>query len=267
MPDCLSLNVVDQVATVTLTGTTMPPAFFEELGPLFRQIAADPQVRVVVVCGAGKAFCHGLDLPAAFGTLGPHLTEGGLAGARTELLALIRRWQDHLDQVARCPVPVIAAIHGWCIGGGLDLAAACDLRLATRDACFSLRETRVAIVADLGSLQRLPHLIGQGALREMAFTGCNLGAERALALGLVNALFDDREALMAGAQAMAVEIAANPPLTVRGVKEVLNQPIGAPIKAGLDYVSAWNAAFLASEDLMEAFAAFLEGRAPTFKGR
>jgi enoyl-CoA hydratase len=267
MPQTLSLQVADHVAQVTLTGTTMPPAFFEELGPLFRQLAADPQVRVVVLSGAGKAFCHGLDLPAAFGELGPHLTEGGLAGARSELLTLIRRWQEHLDLVARCPVPVIAAIHGWCIGGGLDLVSACDIRLATRDARFSLRETKVAIVADLGSLQRLPHLIGQGALREMAFTGGNLGAERALALGLVNQLFDDREALLKGALEMAREIAANPPLTVRGVKEVLNQPINAPVKAGLDYVSAWNAAFLASEDLLEAFVAFMEGRAPTFKGR
>jgi enoyl-CoA hydratase len=267
MPETLSVAVADHVATVTLTGTTMPPAFFEELGPLFREVGANADVRAVVLAGAGKAFCHGLDLPAAFGTLGSHLTEGGMAGARAELLTLIRRWQDNLDAVARCPVPVIAAVHGWCIGGGLDLIAACDVRLASGDARFSLRETKVAIVADLGSLQRLPGIIGQGALRDLAFTGRNLDAERALKLGLVTEVFADREALVAGAQAMAAEIAANPPLTVRGVKDVLNQQAAAPIRAGLDYVSAWNAAFLASEDLMEAFAAFLEGRAPEFKGK
>lgn len=266
MTELVSLEIADAIATVTLLGKTMPPAFFAELEGAFRRIAESRQVRVVVVESAAKGFSYGLDLPAAMADLGPLLTGGG-AGERMELLALIRRLQGALDAVAGCPVPVIAAVHGACIGGGLDLAAACDIRLATRDAFFSLRETRIAIVADLGSLQRLPRLIGQGLVRELAFTGKDIGADRALSIGLVNELYDDVEKLRAGAAKLAAEIAANPPLTVRGVKSVLDYGEGKTVAEGLAYVAAWNAAFLASADLGEAMAAFMEKRPPRFTGK
>jgi enoyl-CoA hydratase len=164
-------------------------------------------------------------------------------------------------------VPVIAAVHGLCIGGGLDLISACDIRLASADARISLRETKIAIVADLGSLQRLPAIIGQGHTRELAFTGKDVTAARAKEMGLINEIHADRAALHEAAQAMAAEIAANPPLTVRGVKQVLGHGEGKTVAEGLAYVAAWNAAFLASEDLGEALQAFAEKRSPNYKGR
>ena len=266
MPDTLTVAVDRHVATVTLLWPTMPPAFFFELGEAFGALAADRDVRAVVVRSSAKAFSYGLDLPAAFQEYGP-LFAGGGAAQRADLLALIRRLQATVTAVAACPVPVIAAIHGSCIGGGLDLAAACDVRLASADAKISLREVKVAIVADLGSLQRLPPIIGQGMTRELAFTGKTIDAARALRIGLLNEVFATHEELAAGAEAMAREIAANPPLTVRGIKDVLGAGEGKTVAEGLAYVATHNAAFLASEDLGEALASFLEKREPRYEGR
>jgi enoyl-CoA hydratase len=267
MPETVSLRTEGHVAVVTLERPTMPPLFFAEIEALFRALNADTQVRAVVIRGAGKAFSYGLDLPAAAQEMGAHFQGSTTAAPRMELLAIIRRLQAAFDAVAACPVPVIAAVHGWCIGGGVDLIAACDIRLATADAKFSVRETKIAIVADLGSLQRLPRLIGQGNTRELAFTGKDVGAQRAKEMGLVNETFESPAALVAAATAMAAEIAGNPPLTVRGVKQVLDYGEGKSVADGLAYVAAWNSAFLASEDLGEAMMAFLEKRPPVFKGR
>lgn len=266
MADTLSVETRDLIATVTIEKTTMAPIFFADCAEVFAALAGDRDLRAVIVRGRGKAFSYGLDLPAAFTELGPMLA-GGLAATRTELYHLIRRYQDAFTAVASCPVPVIAAIHGWCIGGGLDLVSACDIRLATRDAKFSLRETKIAIVADVGSLQRLPAIIGKGHMRELAFTGKDIDAERAAAIGLVNHVYDDGDALAAGARAMAEEIAGNAPLTVRGVKDVLDFGDGKPIADALRYVAAWNSAFIASEDLGEAVTAFATKRTPKFRGK
>jgi enoyl-CoA hydratase len=267
MSNLISVEGSDGVAVVSLKTLTMPPSLFDEIGEIFRDLAKQRNLRAVVVDSAEKVFTYGLDLPAAMGVLGPFLGGGTLAGPRFDLLAVIRRWQGCFEAVASCPVPVIAAIHSWCIGGGLDLVSACDIRLASRDAKFSLRETRIAIVADLGSLQRLPPIIGQGATRELAFTGKDIDADRALQIGLVNAVFEDREALRQAAMDMAKEIAGNAPLTVRGVKDVLNFGADKPVSVGLEYVAAWNSAFVASEDLGEALAAFMSKRTPNYKGQ
>jgi enoyl-CoA hydratase len=266
MPDTLAVAVADHVATVTLLRTTMAPAFFTECEAAFRALAADRDVRAVVVRSSAKAFSYGLDLPAAFQQYG-QLFAGGGAANRAELLALIRRLQGSFNAVAASPVPVIAAVHGACIGGGLDLISACDIRLASADAKISLREVKVAIIADLGSLQRLPPIIGQGLTRELAFTGATIDAARALRIGLVNDVLATPDELAAAAAAMAREIARNPPLTVRGIKDVLAAGEGKSVAEGLEYVAAYNAAFLASEDLGEAMAAFLEKREPSYRGR
>jgi enoyl-CoA hydratase len=266
MPTTLEVQIADHVAVVTLLRPTMPPALFAELGDTFRGLSADPALRAVVLRSSAKAFSYGLDLPAAMAEHGA-LFAGGGAANRAELLALIRRLQASITAVAECPVPVIAAIHGTCIGGGVDLASACDVRLASRDATFSVREIKVAMVADLGSLQRLPPIIGDGHTRELAFTGRNIDADRALRIGLVNDLHPTRDDLHAAAAALAREIADNAPLAVRGVKDVLDFGRGKSVAEGLAYVAAYNAAFLASEDLGEALAAFMEKRPPRYQGR
>jgi enoyl-CoA hydratase len=266
MGETMNLEMSGHVATVTITRSAMNPAFFDELGAIFKTISSDPEVRAVIICSSGKAFSYGLDLPAAFSTYG-ELFAGGGASTRTQLLALIRHLQNTLGSIAECPVPVIAAIHGWCIGGALDLISCCDFRYASRDTKISLRETKVAIVADIGSLQRLPPIIGQGAVRELAFTGKDIDAEKALRIGLVNEIFETREEMMAAVKKTAGEIAENSPLVVRGVKDVLNFGQGKSVADGMAYVAAWNSAFLSSEDLAEAMSAFLEKRKPEYKGK
>ena len=160
----------------------------------------------------------------------------------------------------------IAAIHGWCIGGGVDLISAVDIRYASADAKFSVREVKLAIVADVGSLARLPLILSDGHLRELALTGKDIDAARAEKIGLVNDVFADADATLQAAHATAAEIADNPPLTVRGVKDVLDQQRISQVSASLRYVAAWNAAFLPSKDLSEGISATFAKRPPKFTG-
>lgn len=260
------------VATVTLTGpgkgNAMGPEFWAELPMLFAELDDDAEVAAIVLTGSGDNFSVGLDLV----TMGrplfrPLLAGKALAAPRTEFLHEIRRLQAAITSVAESRKPVIAAIHGWCIGGGLDLISAVDIRYAGADAKFSLREAKVAIVADVGSLNRLPAIIGDGQLRELAFTGKDIDARRALQIGLVNDVYDDAAATLAAAQETAREIAANPPLVVQGIKDVLGRERANAVSEGLKYVAAWNAAFLPSEDLTEAIEAVFDKRKPRFTGR
>lgn len=246
-------------------GNAMGPAFFRELPRVFEELDRDAEVRAVVLRGHNGVFSYGLDLAAMAGDLGQHLAPG-LAGDRTKLLELIAELQRGVDLVERCRKPVVCAIAGPCIGGGLDLAAACDVRLAAKSALFSLREVKLAIVADLGSLQRLPRLIGQGHTRELALTGRDVGADRAAAIGLVNDVYPDEASLLDAARTMARDIAKNPPLVVQGIKQVLAFGDGKSVADGLRFVSVWNAAFLGSNDLAEALRAFAERRPPAFTG-
>lgn len=261
------------VAVVHLTGpgrgNMMGLAFWAELPQVFAALDADDSVRAVVLAGAGRNFSTGLDVQEVLGGWLGRLGSGATAQAaqRTELLGVIRALQDGVTAVARCRKPVIAAVHGWCIGGGVDLISAADVRLACADATFSVRETRLAIVADVGSLQRLRGIIGEGALRELALTGKDITAARAEKIGLVNDVYTDHETLMAAALGMAAEIAANSPLAVAGTKAVLNEDREENVARGLRHVALWNSAFLHSEDLLEAVAALGERRPGVFHGK
>lgn len=267
--ETLIVTTADHVAHVALNrpevGNAMSGQLFADLEACFAALDGDDDVRVILLSGEGKAFSYGLDLMAAAVDFGPVIQEG-LAGLRLELRQLIKDLQRQCGAPAACTKPVIAAVHGWCIGAGLDLVSACDLRLCTADARFSLREARVAMVADIGSLQRLPRIIGDAATRELALTAKDIGAERALQMGLVSQVLDDRDALLEAARAEAATIAKLSPLVVRGVKQVLNHQDGKTVDDGLEYVANWNAAFLQSEDLKEAFAAFMQRREAVYKG-
>lgn len=273
MSEYVSLRVerTGHVAEVSLLGpgkgNAMGPDFWRELPEVFGALGSDPEVRAIVLTGSGEHFSYGLDLPAMMGDLAPAMESGSAgAGARAELLATVRRLQAAITSVAQCRTPVVAAVSGWCIGGGVDLIAAADVRVAAADAKFSVREVKVAIVADLGSLQRLAGIIGDGHLRELALTGKDIDAARAERIGLVNDVYFDRDAALAAARELATEIAANSPLVVRGVKDVLGHDREPRVEAGLRYVAAWNAAFLPSDDLTEAVTAFAERRPPRFTG-
>jgi enoyl-CoA hydratase len=267
----LKVDIADGVAEVTLLGpgkgNAMGPDFWRELPIVFGELDRDDDVRAVVLTGSGANFSYGLDLPAMSGEWAGLLGGSSLAKPRTEFLTGLRRLQDAVTSVAACRKPVIAAVSGWCIGGGVDVIAATDIRLASADAKFSVREVKVAIVADLGSLQRLAGIVGEGHLRELAFTGKDIDAARAEKIHLVNDVYPDQEALLAAARTLAADIAANPPLVVQGTKEIIGHQREQEVAASLRYVGAWNAAFLPSEDLGEAVQAFVERRAPKFNGR
>lgn len=239
-------------------GNAMGPEFWQEFPIAINELSRDKTIRAIVIKGSGKHFCSGLDLAKMM----PALSKSGkmLGEERADLLKLIYSMQDAITSVENCSKPVIAAVHGACIGAGVDLIAACDIRICSADARFSVREVKVAIVADLGSLQRLPHIIGEGRTRELAFTGKDIQADEADKIGLVTHVFSDQESLYAGAQKLASEIAENPPLVVSGVKKMLNDSRDQSVAAGLQNVAVWNSAFLHSAELEEAITAFMQKR-------
>lgn len=250
----LTLNRPEKRNTMTLE-------FFDELTPIMNGFDADPEVRVVVIKAEGKSFTAGLDLLAAQELLGD-----GSARWREWLQRKVLSLQESMNSIEQCRKPVIAAMHGHCIGGGIDLTCACDIRYASRDAVFSIRETRIGIIADMGTLQRVPHIIGHGWFRELALTGRDFSAEEALKMGFITRLCDDRDALYAAVKELAEELAALPPLTVQGVKDVVNYSRDNGVYPGLAYVAQKNSAAIPNEDMMEAITAIWEKRAPNFKG-
>ncbi len=268
--DSLSVETKDNVAQVTLLGpgkgNAMGPAFWSELPEAFAALDADPEVRAIVLTGSGRNFSYGLDLPAMGDLLSPMLAEGALARPRTDFHSRLLKMQGSITAVADCRTPTIASVHGWCIGGGVDLISAVDIRYASADAKFSVREVRLAMVADVGSLARLPLILTDGHLRELALTGKDIDAARAEKIGLVNDVFDDADASLAAAHATAAEIAANPPLAVQGIKDVLDQQRISAVSASLRYVAAWNSAFLPSKDLTEGITATFAKRPANFTG-
>jgi enoyl-CoA hydratase len=268
--ESVTIEAKDQVAQVTLIGpgkgNAMGPAFWSELPEVFAALDADRDVRAIVITGSGRNFSYGLDVPAMGGSFTPVLADGALAGPRADFHGEILRMQNAINAVADCRTPTIASVHGWCIGGGVDLISAVDIRYASADAKFSVREVKLAIVADVGSLARLPLILNDGHLRELALTGKDIDAARAEKIGLVNDVYDDADACLAAAHATAADIAANPPLTVRGIKDVLDQQRISRVSESLRYVAAWNAAFLPSKDLTEGISATFEKRPPQFTG-
>jgi len=277
-PSVLTVERDGHVATVWLNRpekrNAMGMPFFAQLPEVMGQLGGDDEVRAVVIAARGPAFSVGLDLTALASVGNEQPSEGdgdtrsrpSQATVARRVHADVLRLQDSISSVAHCPKPVIAAIHGYCIGGGVDLTSACDIRVCSADAIFSVRETRMAMVADIGSLQRLPELMPYGYVAELAYTGKDIDAVRAERMGFVNEVLPDAAAALEAAQELAGEIAANSPLAVQGTKAVLAQARRARVEAGLRFVAAWNAGQLRSDDLGEAVTAFFERRPPKFTG-
>lgn len=262
----LKVEKIDPVAWVTLNRPDKRNALsikmLERMVEVFEDLDRDAHIRVIVIKGEGTCFCAGVELSDLAG-----LIEKTTADYREQLRRIIVYGQTSTNIIEACNKPVILAAHSYCIGGGVDLACACDIRLATKDALFSVRETRLALVADLGTLQRLPAIVGESWARELALTGRDFSGEEALEMGFVTHLCENREALFKKADEIAREIASNPPLAVQGVKDTMRFSSAHGVSAGLKYVAQKNAAILISEDGFEAIAAAIEKRKPVFKGR
>ena len=270
--DVLSLEQSGPVATLWLdrevARNAMGTALWRDLPLAAKAVSDNPEIRVLILAAKGPAFTVGLDLKEMGGSIsGATAPPSSKAAASKRFMVDVARMQHAVSCMAELRVPVIAAVHGYCIGGGVDLITACDIRLASSNAIFSVREAKIAIVADLGTLQRLPRIIGAGHVAELALTGKDISAERAAQIGLVNHVCGDSASdVLAAAQELANEIAANSPLSVEGTKSVLAANDGKTVAEGLDYVARWNAMYIQSNDLREAMTAFLERRPPVFTG-
>ncbi len=267
-PTTLKLSVDNGVAVVELNrperANAMEEAMWTELRDAMRWADATAEVRVVVLRGAGKHFCAGIDL-AMLASLNAQTQDACTARSREKLRQVILDLQDTLTRVERCRKPVLAAIHGACVGGAIDLVTACDMRYCSADAKFSVKEIDVGMVADVGTLQRLPRLIGEGMARELAYTGRFVDGKEAQDMRLVNRCYATVEEMQDGVMDIARTIAAKSPLAVRGTKEMITYARDHSVADGLNYVATWNAAMLMSQDLMEAGQAAREKRTPVFR--
>ncbi|MCE2392494.1 MAG: enoyl-CoA hydratase/isomerase family protein [Proteobacteria bacterium] len=268
--DVLSIQREGAIATLWLDRpekrNALSRALWQAIPGALGELAADEEVRAVILAGRGPSFCVGLDLKetGAGADLGDAPSQ---AVANLRQLDTTTRFQKAVSSLAECPLPVIAVVHGHCLGGGVDLITACDVRLAAADASFGIRETRIGIVADVGTLQRLPRIVSAGQVAELAYTGKDIDAARAEKIGLVNDVYPDFDAAYAAAREMAQEIAANPPLAVRGTKFVLQRNEDLTTEQSLLLNGLYTlTTSLQSNDLREAMKAFLEKRPPNFTG-
>ncbi|TDF81555.1 crotonase/enoyl-CoA hydratase family protein [Pseudomonas sp. H9] len=240
----------------------MNAAFWSEIVDIFKWIDDTDAVRAVVISGAGKHFSAGIDLmllASVANELGKDVGRNARLLRRT-----ILRMQASFNAVDNCRKPVLAAIQGYCIGGAIDLVSACDMRYCSTDAQFSIKEIDMGMAADVGTLQRLPRIIGDGIMRELAYTGRTVEAQEAQRIGLVNRVYDTHEALLEGVFAIAAEIAGKSPIAVAGTKEMLSYMRDHRIDDGLEYIATWNAAMLQSTDLRVAVAAHMSKQKPEF---
>ncbi|MGM9484702.1 crotonase/enoyl-CoA hydratase family protein [Roseateles sp. NT4] len=265
--ETLTVSVQDHIATVRLNrpdkANAMNAGMWQDIRRAFNWIDSQAEARVAVLEGEGKHFTAGIDLQMMMG-IAPQIQDPCDGRTRESLRRVILDMQDTLTSLERCRKPVLAAIHGACVGGGIDLICCADMRYCSADAYFSIKEIDIGMVADVGTLQRLPKMVGsQGLVRELAFTGRRVEAAEAREIGMVNRVFDSREALQAGVREIAALVASKSPLSVRGTKEQLNYARDHSVADGLNYIATWNAGMLMSEDLTKAMMA---GKAtPSFR--
>jgi enoyl-CoA hydratase/carnithine racemase len=264
----LELSIENSIARVSLNrpdkANAMSRDVWTELRGAFDWIDATPEARVAIISGNGAHFTAGIDL-AALAAVADEVDDDCEGRKREKLRRVIVDLQDTLTSLERCRKPVIAAIHGACIGGGIDLICCADMRYCSADAFFSIKEIDLGMTADVGTLQRLPTLIGDGMVRELAYTGRQFAADEAQAIGLVNRVFETSEALQAGVTQIAAEIAAKSPLAIRGTKEMIVYARDHSVADSLNYIATWNAAMLMSSDLQEAMMASMQKAKPRFR--
>ena len=270
--ECFTVDIADDVAHVVLSRpekrNSMNAAFWRELPQIIEDIDDNSRARVIVISSTGPHFSAGLDL-ASFSSGPPPPADDAEAAMRKRQRAIatydnILDTQRSFNCLEDCRLPVLVAIQGGAFGGGVDLATACDMRYATEDAFLVIQEINIGMTADVGTFPRLVKLIPEGIVRELAYTGRRMPAAEARAAGLINAVFPDHDALLAGVMDIAREVACKAPLAVYGSKRMINYARDHGTADGLDYISIWNASMLNLDEIGEALNAKAEGRAPTF---
>ena len=242
--------------------------FWYELPRILDEIDKDASLRVLILSSTGKHFCAGMDLKN-FGSLGNDAEKKtnvpDKARIGESLYRVAKELQDMLSKLEKLRIPVLAGIQGGCIGGGLDLVTAADMRFASKDAFFCIQEVNIGMAADIGTLQRLPRVIPEGKVRELAYTGRRMPAGEALEAGLVNKVYESHAEMVSGLKEMAAVIASKSPLAVYGTKAILNFSRDHTIAEGLEYNALWSGAMLPQEDMAEAMMSNIEKREPEFK--
>jgi enoyl-CoA hydratase len=264
---CFAFSINDKVAHLRLNRpaamNTLQPVFWRELGAILQYLQREAQARALVISSTGKHFSAGMALDV-FAQGGISLDDSDAVGRANITLAL-QDMQQVFNQLEQLRMPVIAAIEGGCIGGGVDMVCAADIRLASADAFFCIQEINIGMTADLGTLQRLPKLIPEGIVHELAYTGRRLPAQRALALGLVNEVHATQEELLGAALQMAAEIAEKPPVAIWGSKQAIHYARDHSTHDALQQMGWLQSGIWQSSNLMEAFVAKQQGCAPGYK--
>jgi len=269
MTNLIKIDIDSSIAEINLNRPDKSNALNEELwfslGDCFRELDENEDVRVCILSGLGENFSSGIDIKF-LQSIGLEVDKITCEGRKRELLRKkILKLQEAFTQLEKCRKPIIAAVHGACIGGGLDLICACDMRFSTFDAFFQIKEIDFGFAADVGSLQRLPKLIPEGIVNELAYTGRQFSGEEANKLGLVNNCYADRKTMISSVRDIAKKIIKKSPLGIRGVKEILLHSRDNSVANSLKYVATWNAAMLISSDFEESFEAQLQNRSPKFR--
>ncbi|MEO1151906.1 MAG: crotonase/enoyl-CoA hydratase family protein [Pseudomonadota bacterium] len=262
-----TVSIEDAIAHVQLSrpdkANAMNPAFWRDFPVAIRAISDEAQARVIVISSTGRHFSAGMDLSV--------FTDGAMAEKPDNRHTAAEMFRHYLHGLQACfsaleeaRQPVLVAVQGGAIGAGVDLVTACDCRYATRDAFFCVQETAIGMTADVGTFPRLANVIPEGWARQMAYTAERLPAEKALDIGLVNAVYEDQTDMVAGVMAIAKTIAGHAPLAVTGSKRMLNYARDHSTADALDYIAVWNAGMLRHEDMQESFTAKAQKRAPVF---
>ena len=268
--NCFKLDVKNHVGNLVLSRpdelNTMSRDFWVELGEVLEVINKDSDIRVVVMSSTGKHFCAGMDLNAFTNGVDniPDSKKPDHARIGEAVYRVAKELQEYISTLEKIRVPVIAAIHGGCIGGAVDMVTACDIRLASDDAFFCIQEINIGMAADVGTLQRLPKIIPDSKMREMAYTGRRMYAEEAKEAGLVSGTYGSQEELIEAANKLASEIASKSPVAIYGLKAVMNYSRDHNVNDSLEYNALWSGAMLSQKDMTEQMTANMEKRDATF---